>query len=70
MSIENKAKYITGKLSTDLDIGFRINAKVNGVSIEGKNCWGCRLEEVLLHYKNMYEIKDTDDVYLTIKSIK
>jgi len=64
------SKYITGKLSTDLDIGFRVNAKVNGVSIEGRNYWGFRLEEVLLKYKNMYEIKDTDTIVFTIKSIK
>lgn len=63
-------KYITGKLSTDLDIGFRVTAKVNGVSIEGRNYWGFRLEEVLLKYKNIYEIKDTDHVHFTIKSIK
>ena len=64
------SKYITGKLSTDLDIGFRVTAKVNGVSIEGRNYWGFRLEDVLLKYKNMYDIRDTDDVHFTIKSIK
>lgn len=64
------SKYITGKLSTDLDIGFRVTAKVNGVSIEGRNYWGFRLEDVLLKYKNMYDIRDADDVHFTIKSIK
>lgn len=62
-------EYITGKLSTDLDIGFSISATVNGKPIQLRKYWGYRIEEVIANFLKMYEIKDTDKVQIDIKSI-